>query len=519
MSTARSSEPVAALPGAAAGSAVPSDDAPDHGGPLSRLRLSRHTSFDLCLALAVGAFGLIVCGIVLARVPKVIPPWLPMSLVAAILICLGLFLRRKRPLAAWLLVTFVPAAHYPLIRMGWADYPMNEAGPFLLQPFSLAAVPIILGTLAAREPLSLTWTAAPTTVLSLSLLEAWMESYVPDADKQIFPVFITALFPYTILSLVGITVGLTIRAQRTRLTQEIENARRLALEHEQASLLAVSAERSRIAREMHDIVAHSLAVMVTMADGASAALDHRPETARQALTALAETGRSALADTRRLVGVLREDPQVSTLTISSVSHSDGPLTDAQGRHIKDLPVPEFAPPGAVTSHQPTAAVADLRQTATAQTDSGSTDSAPMRPAPEQSDLQILVDRFAAAGVPITYNWRGRDLPEDRGLQMTVFRIAQEALTNVLRYAPTTARVSVDVERHIGTVILTVENDAAPGASPMHGSGKGLIGMKERAAVYGGSVQAGPHAGGWRVRTVLRWDEEDQEGSAPWEMPM
>ena len=80
-------------------------------------------------------------------------------------------------------------------------------------------------------------------------------------------------------------------------------------------------------------------------------------------------------------------------------------------------------------------------------------------------------------------------------------------------------MSVDVERHIGTVILTVENDAAPGASPMHGSGKGLIGMKERAAVYGGSVQAGPHAGGWRVRTVLRWDEEDQEGSAPWQMPM
>ena len=70
----------------------------------------------------------------------------------------------------------------------------------------------------------------------------------------------------------------------------------------------------------------------------------------------------------------------------------------------------------------------------------------------------------------------------------------------------------------GTAVLTVDNDAAPGSRPMHGSGKGLIGMRERAAVYGGTVDAGPTATGWRVRAVLRWDEDD-EGTTPWQMPM
>ena len=75
-----------------------------------------------------------------------------------------------------------------------------------------------------------------------------------------------------------------------------------------------------------------------------------------------------------------------------------------------------------------------------------------------------------------------------------------------------------VERHVGTVVLTVDNEAAPGTRPMHGSGKGLIGMRERASVYGGTVQAGPTPTGWRVRAVLRWDEHD-EGTFSWQTPL
>ena len=186
--------------------------------------------------------------------------------------------------------------------------------------------------------------------------------------------------------------------------------------------------------------------------------------------------------------------------------------------IKDLPVPEFAPPGTVAPVEPTEKIANLRREATdtrADTSRGDT---PMAPAPEQADLAALVSRFEAAGVPVAYAWNGRPLPDDKGLQLTVFRIAQESLTNVLRYAPTTRAVTVRVDRHAGTAVLTVDNDAAPGSRPVHGSGKGLIGMRERAAVYGGSVQAGPTATGWRVRAVLRWDEDD-EGTSPWQLPL
>lgn len=167
--------------------------------------------------------------------------------------------------------------------------------------------------------------------------------------------------------------------------------------------------------------------------------------------------------------------------------------------------------------EPSAPIADLRRLATDERGDTSTGMTPLAPAPEQADLAVLVDRFRAAGVPVSFERVGCELPEDKGLQLTVYRIAQESLTNVLRYAPTTRGVRVRLERLTGRAVLTVENDAAPGSTPVHGSGKGLIGMKERAAVYGGTVQAGPTADGWRVRAVLRWDEDD-EGSAPWQTP-
>ena len=181
-------------------------------------------------------------------------------------------------------------------------------------------------------------------------------------------------------------------------------------------------------------------------------------------------------------------------------------------------MPEFAPLGTVTPVEPSVPIANLRQQATDGAGDRSRGDLPLAPSPEQADITELVKRFVAAGVPVTYRWVGAALPADKALQLTVFRIAQEALTNVLRYAPTTPAVSVDVERHNGTVVLTVDNEAAPGTRPMHGSGKGLIGMRERASVYGGTVQAGPTPTGWRVRAVLRWDEHD-EGTFSWQTPL
>ena len=287
---------------------------------------------------------------------------------------------------------------------------------------------------------------------------------------------------------------------------------------------------------MHDVVAHSLAVMITMADGAAATVERNPAVAKQAMETLAEAGRSALADTRRLVGVLREDPSVADGPTTDLIGSTDPepatssqspeppapstasASSAHSHEVRDVPVPEFAPLGTVTPVEPSAPIASLRQQATDGGDDRSQGDLPLAPAPEQADITELVRRFEAAGVPVSYRWVGTALPEDKSLQLTVFRIAQEALTNVLRYAPTTPAVKVDVERHIGTVILTVDNEAAPGTRPMHGSGKGLIGMRERASVYGGTVQAGPTTTGWRVRAVLRWDEHD-EGTSSWQMPL
>ena len=210
-------------------------------------------------------------------------------------------------------------------------------------------------------------------------------------------------------------------------------------------------------------------------------------------------------------------PAGTTTPASGSPGPDRPLPVPTPREpeTRAVPLPEFAPPGTVPPVEPSQAVAHLRTQATDV--DPSTGDTPLSPAPEQSDLPVLIRRFQAAGVPVDYTWEGRALPGDKGLQLTLYRIAQESLTNILRYAPTTPRVTVRVERHTGTVVLTVENLSAPGSRPVHGSGKGLIGMRERAAVYGGTVQAGPTRTGWQVRAVLRWEEND-EGSPSWQIP-
>ena len=254
-----------------------------------------------------------------------------------------------------------------------------------------------------------------------------------------------------IVSLVAIAVGSSVRNRRLHVAALVDRANALAVERDQQTQLAAAAERARIAREMHDVVAHSLSVMIALADGAGAALERSPERAREALDELSGTGRAALADMRRVLGALR-DP--------------GPGTD----------------PAA---------------------------GAPLDPQPGTVDLDRLVDGFRTAGLPVRWTSTGPPLPPDAGVQLAVYRIVQESLTNVLRHAPGTPRVDVLLAGAPGHVEVTV-TDAGPapgaatagGADP--GSGRGLIGMRERAAVYGGRVEAGPHDGGWRVHARLTW---------------
>lgn len=372
----------------------------------------------------------------------------------------------------------------------------------------------------------------------------------PAASISIWLVFISSLFAvellletsahtrivllvaYIVHAALGVVVCICAWAYRYQVALLRSEASRQALAGQQATLLAAANERSRIAREMHDVVAHSLAVMITMSDGIASTIDRDPKMAKEALNLLAETSRSALADTRRLVGVLREDPAVSGLSgeitptaginTSAASSADLAANTAGSGvvvpklQVKELPVPEFAAPGTIAPAHPSSAITNLREREVEETsqDAG----APLAPAPESKDLAALVERFKEAGMPISYEHLGEPLPNDANLQLTIYRIAQEALTNVLRYAPTTKRITVRLARRVGCAELWVINAAAPGSPSMHGSGKGLIGMRERAAVYSGSVQAGPVDGNWQVYAILRWQEDTLE-ELKWQLPV
>ena len=525
---------------------------------LSRWYHRHPTIIDISIAAGVVAYSLIVTIPVLLRPssPARTYPILPLALIAIALMGVALSLRRRFPLWCWAAILLIPetyqfvvlhAFHLTKEQLIYAAIGISGVG--------LISITIALGAVASHRKPSAAWTAG-----GISLVVLVMDVILTNPGLTVGEILRNAAI-LILLILVGILVGFNTRSARLRLKAMELRSARMALASEQAVLLAAAEERSRIAREMHDVVAHSLAVMITMADGAAATVERNPAVAKQAMETLAEAGRSALADTRRLVGVLREDPSVAAGQATASQASSGPASsagvdsaaplsdqpDPAGRprwnltgrsaqspepsapsegssssarqqEVRDLPVPEFAPLGTVTPVEPSAPIANLRQQATNGAGDRSRGDLPLAPSPEQADITELVKRFEAAGVPVTYRWVGAALPEDKALQLTVFRIAQEALTNVLRYAPTTPAVSVDVERHVGTVVLTVDNEAAPGTRPMHGSGKGLIGMRERASVYGGTVQAGPTPTGWRVRAVLRWDEHD-EGTFSWQTPL
>ncbi|WP_390882769.1 sensor histidine kinase [Actinomyces oris] len=520
-----SSQLPAPQPGRPATDAPTEDDVklpPEPRGLLRTLSRWYHrhpTIIDISIAAGVVAYSLIVTIPLLLRPssPARTYPILPLALIAIALMGVALSLRRRFPLWCWATILLIPETYqFAVLQAFHLNTEQLMYAAIGISGMGLISIPIALGAVASHRKPSAAWTAG-----GISLVVLVMDVVLTNPGLTVGEILRNAAI-LILLILVGILVGFNTRSARLRLKAIELRSARMALASEQAVLLAAAEERSRIAREMHDVVAHSLAVMITMADGAAAIVERDPATAKQAIETLAEAGRSALADTRRLVGVLREDPSVAAEQAPQSPEPPAPSgespSSARQHEVRDLPVPEFAPLGTVTPVEPSVPIANLRQQATDGAGDRSRGDLPLAPSPEQADITELVKRFVAAGVPVTYRWVGAALPADKALQLTVFRIAQEALTNVLRYAPTTPAVSVDVERHIGTVVLTVDNEAAPGTRPMHGSGKGLIGMRERASVYGGTVQAGPTPTGWRVRAVLRWDEHD-EGTFSWQTPL
>jgi len=195
-----------------------------------------------------------------------------------------------------------------------------------------------------------------------------------------------------IFSLAAIAIGISVRNRRLHLAALVDRANRIAVERDQQVQLAAATERARVAREMHDVVAHSLSVMIALADGAGAALTRSPDRAREAVTELSATGRTALADMRRVLAVLR-DP-----------------------------------------------------------------AAPLGPQPSVHDLTGLIEGFRNAGLPVRTTFAGSPLPPDPGLQLAVFRITQESLTNVLRHAHGTGQVDLVMSYTNSRVEIIVTDD-------------------------------------------------------------
>ena len=245
-------------------------------------------------------------------------------------------------------------------------------------------------------------------------------------------------------------LGLYVAARRAYLAELHDRAERLEREADQQAALAAAAERARIAREMHDIVAHHLTVMTTLAEAAVAASASSPERAADVMRSVAATGRRALADTRRLLGVLRERA--------------GADQDTAGA---------------------------------------------LQPVPDLGQLDALIEQVRSAGLDTTLELHGQapDLPA--GVQLAVYRLVQEALTNTLKHGGAGARACVRLSFVPGELRVDVDDDGAGRAAPAPaGAGGGLPGMRERIRAYGGDVQAGPRQpAGWAVSARLPLDNE------------
>jgi signal transduction histidine kinase len=246
--------------------------------------------------------------------------------------------------------------------------------------------------------------------------------------------------------------GLTAASGSRYLAWMDERARRLEVERDQQAEIAAAAERTRIARELHDIVSHSLSVVITLADAAAIVSRADPGQGAEAMTEVSEAGRRALADMRAMLGVLRTD----------------------------------APPSGV---------------------SGPSGPSGLAPQPGVTDIGTLIDQVRATGLAVELAVEGAPFPLGGAAELTVYRIVQEALTNTIRHAGAKqAHVMISYD-HPEVRVRVADDGSGSGQRPVSGQpqpGHGLGGMRERVALHGGALCAGPAPdGGWLVETAFR----------------
>jgi signal transduction histidine kinase len=349
-------------------------------------------------------------------------------------LCLPLIWRRRRPRAVFAVIALVAFAQW-------------LAGLTVLTPD--AAVLPAMYTVAAE--CSFRWAVGAGAVGGLGALLAALGQSGGDWR------YLRAVLIPLIIAIGGVWIlGVYAKTRRAYLRSLEDRAARLEHERDIQIQVATATERARIARELHDIVAHNVSVMVVQADGAAFAIDADPARAGHALEQISATGRQALTEMRRLLGVLREG--------EGGENGVGGAGGAGGA------------------------------------------AGPYAPQPGVEQIGELVRQVRAAGLPVEVSVDEAAGALPYGLQLTIFRVVQEALTNTMKHGGAAAAARVCLSHRDNAVEVVVSDDGRGVAAPGDGRGHGLVGMRERVAMYGGTVRAGPDEGGGfevAVRIPLR----------------
>jgi signal transduction histidine kinase len=367
-------------------------------------------------AAAAAVFAVFAFVDALGDGPRTGPAWA--NIAAGLALAVAVLLRRRHPLAA---------AYGFLALITLSALALTSPEDLSLPLFGLVLFPYAVAG-RARGRWAMAW--LPCCLAAVVVVSAARDDGLGFSDVA-FPVMI------------AVASWLAGRGSRGRaeLAAELhEAALRAEEEREDEARRAVAAERRRIARELHDVVAHSISVMVVQAGGARRILERDPERAQAAAAQIERTGREALLEMRRLLGVLRGPDQAAELA----------------------------------------------------------------PSPTFDGLGALVGRARAAGLPVEIDVEGEPRPLPAGVDLTAYRVVQEALTNALQHAPG-APTAVSVAWRPDALELVIA-DRGPGrvpGQPSDGGGQGLIGMRERVALYGGDLRTGPRrGGGFEVRVRL-----------------
>lgn len=351
---------------------------------------------------------------------------------------LPLILRRRYPVAVFAVVALCGLVQYLTALL----IPLVDVS-LLIALYSVAAHAVVRSTLA---------TLAAVAVMELGAALAATASWAQGAGAMRIFIFLSGMVT------AATVLGINTRTRRAYLASLEERARRLEFERDQQAQISAAAERASIAREVHDVVTHSLSVMVALTDGASYAVHTAPHQAGEAMARASEVGRQAITDMQRVLGVLRG--------------------------------------------------------------SASSTMAELHPQPGLAQLDALLSEVRVAGLPVELVVSGSRPELSSGVELAVYRVVQEALNNTRKHAGSGVSARVTLSYGEGAVEVTVADDgvavagagaggpagvggpagAGVGAADGPGGGHGIAGMRERVAAFGGRLETGPRATGrgWRV---------------------